>query len=317
MAAAINQLGAAPPWTVSLIEDQTAFQHVVRLVLAGNAPGSAESELAIQRTLRMRREGRIPVHAIAAVANGTAVTAILVVESGGDAALVYLPQARPRDCEDPALVTILSQLAPFARHRGLSLLQVLTAFDSLHARMLRGAGFRYLAELIYLERPTSAEIPAYRTSAALEWRCYDERDQAHFVDALAQSYVGSLDCPGLNGIRETHRILEGHKATGVYDPGGWFLATCGDDVAGVIVTAGVEERSALEVVYMGVSPAYRGQSVGDALMSRAIEHARSKRHGHLTLAVDAINAPARRLYDRWNFQEIARRRAWIMGPSAR
>lgn len=317
MTGAINQLGATAPWTVSLIDDPRQFERVVRLVLAGDDGGGPESERAIQRTLQMRRQGLVPVHAIAAIADNRTITAVLVIESGGDAALIYLPQTHPRGREDQALVAILTGLAPFARNRGLSLLQVLTASDSIHARLLKCAGLRYLAELIYLERPTSAETPVYGGPAGLDWRCFEDHDQAHFVEALTQSYENSLDCPGLAGIRETRRILEGHKATGVYDPRGWLLATRGDDIAGVIITAAVEQRPALEIVYMGVSPKFRGQSVGDALLHSAVEHARCKQQSHLTLAVDAINAPARRLYDRWSFREIARRRAWIMDLSAR
>jgi len=316
MTGAINQLGATAPWTVTVIDQPRTFKRVVRLVLAGRDHGSPESEQAIQRTIEMRRQGRIPIHAIAAVAANRVISAVLLVESGGDAALVYLPQPPLLGGEDRTLVAILTELTRFARRRGLSLLQVLTASDSVHARLLKDAGFRYLAELIYLERPASAEIPAFRTFTAFDWRCYDERDQKLFVEALALSYKESLDCPGLTGIRQTQRILEGHKATGVYDPSGWFLATCGDDIAGVIITAAVEQRPALEIVYMGVSPAFRGQCVGDALLQSAVEHARSKRQSHLTLAVDAINAPARRLYDRWSFREIARRRAWIVKVSA-
>jgi GNAT superfamily N-acetyltransferase len=86
---------------------------------------------------------------------------------------------------------------------------------------------------------------------------------------------------------------------------------------GVVLTAETPGRASLEVVYMGVSPPWRGKGVGDMLLMRAVQRARALRLNDITLAVDGINVAARRLYERWSFVETARRRAWITTPSKR
>jgi len=57
----------------------------------------------------------------------------------------------------------------------------------------------------------------------------------------------------------------------------------------------------------------RGKAVGNALLAKALGRATERGRTTVTLAVDSINEPARRLYERWGFREISRRRAWISG----
>jgi mycothiol synthase len=116
-------------------------------------------------------------------------------------------------------------------------------------------------------------------------------------------------------LRATEDVLAGHRATGEFDPQGWYVAISDGAPIAVLLTAPVLEGRALEIVYVGVSPSARGQGVGHRMMQ--VAHARARKLGlsHVTLALDATNEPARRLYERWGYAATHRRRVWIATPS--
>jgi GNAT superfamily N-acetyltransferase len=69
---------------------------------------------------------------------------------------------------------------------------------------------------------------------------------------------------------------------------------------------------------MGVAQAARGTGVADALLQWAVETVARVGDVDMSLAVDADNTPARRLYERWDFVETGARDAWIaISPVAR
>jgi mycothiol synthase len=79
----------------------------------------------------------------------------------------------------------------------------------------------------------------------------------------------------------------------------------------VLLLSRMPEQSAMEVVYMGLRAACRGRGYAAALLSQGVRMARDSTAWRLTLAVDAINTPARELYARFGFRETSRRSALI------
>ena len=61
------------------------------------------------------------------------------------------------------------------------------------------------------------------------------------------------------------------------------------------------------MIYLGLAPAARGQGLGDAMMRQAVAAAVATGTGGLSLAVDARNAPALKLYYRYGMQRVASR----------
>jgi [ribosomal protein S18]-alanine N-acetyltransferase len=61
---------------------------------------------------------------------------------------------------------------------------------------------------------------------------------------------------------------------------------------------------------IAVAPALQRHGVGTALLERLIEETRARGIGHLDLEVRADNDPARRLYERYGFTDIAVRRKY-------
>jgi ribosomal protein S18 acetylase RimI-like enzyme len=67
----------------------------------------------------------------------------------------------------------------------------------------------------------------------------------------------------------------------------------------------------LELVYLGLAPSVRGQGLGRLLMQRVLAIGARRHFDVATLAVDAANAPAMRLYRRCGYASVAQRVAMI------
>src|SRR5690606_17890952 len=103
-----------------------------------------------------------------------------------------------------------------------------------------------------------------------------------------------------------------HMATGQFDPDLWMAIYEGDMPVAVMLLAGLTQRRALELVYLGVSRPYRGQGWGRRLLEHAFFVARQRHLGRVLLAVDEHNTPAMRLYRNMRFKPNARRTALIL-----
>jgi len=180
-----------------------------------------------------------------------------------------------------------------------------------HEVPLQDTDFRYLARLIYFRRPIVAADGKRASVPGIEWVPYTPEAEPLFAEALEQTYMQSMDCPELTGIRTTAQVLAGHRAIGVFDPAFWWVAKREGRVVGLILLNRLVHEPLLELVYVGVSCSARGTGVADALLSRAMGAAFQANVKDLALAVDSRNAPARRLYERWGFIQTVERGAWI------
>ena len=55
----------------------------------------------------------------------------------------------------------------------------------------------------------------------------DGEDDEALMAALERSYVDTLDCPELCGLREKRDVLDSHRSTGKFDPNLWWLVRLG------------------------------------------------------------------------------------------
>lgn len=177
------------------------------------------------------------------------------------------------------------------------------------------AGFSELATLHYLERAVDSEPigdPVNRPGDA--WRAYDDGAYPLFVEAVRRSYEGTLDCRMLTGLRSVDDAIAGHRGAGLFQPRWWqVLLRDGQPIACILM---VENplRPVLEVAYMGVSPAARGQGIGTAVMQRGLAIAFREGFTGVSLAVDAANPPAQRLYRGLGFKQRAARLVMLRLP---
>lgn len=176
---------------------------------------------------------------------------------------------------------------------------------------LEAVGFRPLAPLVYLER--NAKYPWVDPPAEEDgdWIAYADPVRADFAGVILETYEGSRDCPELSGLRPIEDVLAAHRAAGPFEPHLWELVRIGGQLAGCILLARLARGALLEVVYVGVVPAWRGRGVGSLLLRRALAQCRGQDVPRLTAVVDDRNGPAKRMYDRLAFRVSTRRDALL------
>lgn len=302
----IFRVNMSPPW---LITDEAARRRAIGIVLGdGNGPAAA---LAAARGLRQYVERcgvRCDVLMAGIAATNTPI--VLMVFPGRMGLLLLIPP--PTRIARIELAGFVSEIGKYYESQGLSFFQSLTELEDLGRReILEAANFRLITTLIYLER--SARHPWVDPPApqAAIWHSFNESNAAAFSATLRATYCGTLDCPELSGLRNDADILAAHQSSGEFLPDCWELAEIDGNVAGCILLNRVIGSSAFEVAYMGVTPNFRGRGVGALLLRRALEKTRQFGAHQITLAVDARNIPARKLYEKLEFRAIASREAYL------
>jgi ribosomal protein S18 acetylase RimI-like enzyme len=246
-------------------------------------------------------------------AGGVLAWAVLPVDSPGRTMLLLGPAGGPTR---PDLFQIAGQLvdavcARFAAH-GVQLAQVLLdPADGASRRLYEGRAFARVAELIYLQAAPRRKAPAPALPPGLRWVGYSADTHALFGRAILGTYERSLDCPGLNGLRDIEDVLAGHKASGEFDPRLWGALCEGDRPLGVLLLARAAPGETMELVYLGLSPAARGRGLGDVMMRQALAATAADGAARLSLAVDSENAPALKLYYRHGMQRVGAKLAMM------
>lgn len=202
--------------------------------------------------------------------------------------------------------------------RRLHFAQVLLPAEAGAQRpLLEQVGFHPLASLAYLERDARYPWVDPPAPAEAEWVHYRERNRALFGEVVLATYQDSLDCPELAGLRPIDDILTAHQASGRFDPLLWEVARADGQPAGCLLLSRHRQGPMLEIVYMGVVPAWRRRGVGALLLRRALERCRNVGARQLTVVVDSRNEPAKQLYARFGFLPVGQREVYLYrwGPA--
>ena len=175
---------------------------------------------------------------------------------------------------------------------------------------------RQIAELSYQKLVLSARVePDTALPEDVELRrAGDVRERASreaLARALERSYIDTLDCPELCGLRAIDDVIESHRATGHYDPALWWVVYRADQPEGALLLSPFPDQGSVELVYLGLGPSLRGRGLGKLLMVRAIDAARRSGAMDMTCAVDMQNLRALRLYAGLGFRSIDRRVALV------
>jgi len=243
--------------------------------------------------------------------NGKLLWAVLPIPGAGRTMLLFPPNDPPR----PGVITqaagmLIDAVCDSYAAPNIQLAQVLLdPGDGASRRLFDSHGFARMAELIYLQAAArrSAAAPAPPPGFALS--TYSVRTHALFAGVIVASYRDSLDCPGLNGVRDIEDVIAGHKASGEFDPNYWFVL-CERDAAGdeqprgVLLLSRMQHTDAAELVYLGVAADSRGKKLGEWLMRQAFAAVASMGVSRISLAVDSANAPALQLYYRFGLARI-------------
>jgi ribosomal protein S18 acetylase RimI-like enzyme len=192
---------------------------------------------------------------------------------------------------------------------------LLSAAELAEARLLSEFGFEIAAELFFLARGVEEPWPETSLPSEDDGEIFDDAtNRDRFAALIERTYVDSLDCPGLNGTRTGEDALAGHRLSGEFHPRGWRLFRCDGRDAAVLLLNEHPDQDAVELVYFGVAPEFRGRGWGRRLVAQALATTRDWCRAALFLAVDAKNTFANSIYDEFGFQELARRSVWLKVP---
>lgn len=250
---------------------------------------------------------------LAVVRDGRPIVGCVGIISPGRTALILSSPLTAPSPHDGVMIRILRAIEIDARRRRLVLLQTLAPAEArATAANVQAAGYKYLADLRYLTMwaPRSRSAPGGAAPLALE--SYAPANEGVFVRTLGKTHQGSLDCPGLEGLRSLEDIMHSHRHTGLHDPSLWLLGRVQDKPVGVLLLTRVPSQRALELVYMGVVPEARGHGYGRRFVEVAIEQAVREGSEYLVLAVDRCNHFALKTYQALGFTETDRRLAWVL-----
>ena len=243
--------------------------------------------------------------------------AALLLPSPGRASMLLLSPLRGRDAEATYAALAAGCAGSADPSRTLLVQALLERGAANQARALRQAGFDDLADLLFMEReirPTRDKAPPDPPDlgAGLTTLTWSEDRVDLFARGIESSYTGTLDCPGLLGMRPIHDVMDGHRGSGEFAAHRWLCIVdeMGEPGA-VLLMSRLPQRRAHELVYLGVSPAWRGRGIGRRLVEHAAAVAGAERSRSLLLAVDAANDPACRLYRTLDFRTTARKHAMV------
>jgi len=314
----INISQLRPPgddWHGPIIQigPQRRAEAVARLVMAGLHPDRDHARRFIDYASahninldglwsRLDRQGRIQA-------------TVLAVPSPGRTAMVFASRAAGR-----GQVFSLGELVDHAVRQlpaqNVNLAQALVdPADAVDREVFLTGGFTELAVLAYMERP----VRTSRTTrlADINWPlgfaavAYDDGLRDVLIGVLDATYEETLDCPSLRGHRRTADILEGHRASGIFDSNLWTILYHHDQPAGALLLNPSADRHTIELVYLGLAKSVRGLGLGNLLLRHGLKLVEGRNERMITLAVDESNAPAVRLYESEGFRPALRRRALI------
>lgn len=287
------------------------IDQALRLLLSG--PGGLAGDEQVLDFLSYAMHRHVDVNATwIASTRGRIEWSLLPIVSPGKTMLMLSPTKLHRHSPPDAVIALARAVSHEYAQRDVHLAQLLIDPDQPAVRdAYAAAGFSELAELVYLHRGVRASCDQIALPESFELRSYSPDVEHLFAEAIRASYEESLDCPGLNGIRDMRDVIEGHRATGEFDSGLWHIVLEKDQPRAVLLLSRSIHSDAMELVYIGLSPAARGSGLGDVLMRLAMNLSALDGKSELSLAVDSRNVPAMKLYFRHGMKRVGSRMAMI------
>jgi mycothiol synthase len=267
---------------------------------------SEQRAARVQHGVQLLQAGILDPGGVLVARDGGQIIAAQVCELlQGSACLLWLPTS-----DDAVADALVRAALDWCRSRGCKLGQAVAQCtphasreDDAHveatpAPLLR-AGFRQITRLGQWGRDL-LDLPSLPDS---HWRAEPFRPALaeKFAATLEHTYIGTLDCPELNGVRTIDEIIAGHRAQGKFRSDFWWLAFDEDRPAAVLMLAETLDGITWELAYLGVVPEFRRRGLARWLLTRALHSLCTQPATHVVLAVDERNQPARQMYQSMGF----------------
>lgn len=294
--------------TVIVSSPPNRVQKALSMVLADLPP--SDRAATVQVFVAEAEGGRLPLDGLLeARRQGRMVGAVFSLVEVGRTAVVWPPRLASREPMATARALLAATCERLERESVVAANAILPAANDWDDRVLRGAGFEPLVELFYLACQQDS-FPASRPQSPLKFEPYRSANHARLAGLVEATYVGSLDCPAVDGVRQVEDVLEGYRATGEFAPERWLIVRHAGKDVGCLLLADHPEQQNLELVYMGVAPSSRGNGWGAQIARHAQWIAATMGRERLVLAVDAENGPALRAYAAVGFEAWDRRQVY-------
>ena len=274
-----------------------------------------EQPSRLEDALRSSERGTLNLDGLLLAEEGEQpVGAALMMKQKDGIALVWPPvvSCQATDTENVEQ-TLLARLCERIDESGSTLAQcLLPSDDVIETRLLEGHGFVHAADMYFLARTLKGhDLDGEGADERLDHEIFSEENANQFASVVERTYVDSLDCPFLNGFRNGRDALASHQLSGQYDPAGWRLYRSGSEVIGLLLLNEHPDQDAVELVYFGIVPEFRGKGLGRRVLADGIRAATLLDRAVMFLAVDCSNTYANALYSELGFTELARRRVMV------
>ncbi len=228
----------------------------------------------------------------------------------GRTAAVWLPRLTP-DTPANTAHALMAAVCRWLPGQDVVLAQALLATVPEEDRnVLEAARFTHLAELLYLAG-TSDHFQETEPADMLQFVPAGAAGQERLAALVEATYEATRDCAALDGVRPIGDVLAGYRALGDSGANEWFLVQCRGGDVGCLILADYPRQGHLELVYMGVLPAWRGRAWGIDIAQWAQWRARVLGRAQVVLAVDAANGPALAAYAAAGFRAWDQRSVYI------
>lgn len=267
---------------------------------------------AIETLIEMGQAHRVVL--IAGRCKERVVAAQLAQMLPGRAAIAWPPQFDAQSAMDghKAIAAALGkQLATILNDGGMQIAQSLVSpCESESGKWLKIGGFSHAADLLYLAADVSRASDR-QPQLPFQLEPFTPTAKQRLVDVIQRTYEGTLDCPKLDGMRDTADVIEGYQSVGQFRPEFWFFVRFENRDVGCLLINQHPEVQHAEIIYLAVVPEVRGRGWGLELAQYALWIARQTHSQRAVLAVDAANEPAVRLYSVAGFEVFDRREVWL------
>ncbi len=265
-----------------------------------------------ERRLHLQSHTPAPLEAV--IGNQRVAGAYMVLLGARVAALAGV---RGIDNHDTTAAQLLSTLVQQVRAAGVVQIQaILDGSESIAEEIVELAGFTMLAELQQMalmlpKHSGNAPIESAALPAELRWVDARTVSTAKLTQLIAHTFIETLDCPAINGLRGPDDVLEGFlDGLPLAAQEHWWILASGDKLLGCSFVNALPNQAA-ELVYLGLGVTSRGRGYGKLLLEQGIRSALRLQSDTFLAAVDCDNWPAIRLYAQAGFQEHARVQAWV------
>ena len=287
-------------------------------LLFGRFPAHEQST-RLEEALRNAERGSLNLDGLLLAEDGRQpVGAALVMKQEDGVALVWPPVIACQTADVASTErALMARVCEEADGIGAKLSQcLLTPEEVTEAELLQQHGFLHAADMFFLARSlTSIDCESSSSDSELFHENFSDANSDRYASVIEKTYQGSLDCPFLNGFRSGTDAIASHKLSGRFDPSGWRIFRHENEDIGVLLLNEHPDQDAIELVYFGIVPEFRGKGLGRRVLAEGVRVAAKTGRSVLFLAVDCGNSYANALYGELGFAELARRRVMIRRSS--